>query len=66
MKVGRRTKNVSRYWTLARRFTASNEEAETATQEIFIDFWQNAKRFDQSQASEKLLIARIALRRLIK
>lgn len=53
-------------WALAKTFTASNEEAETAAQEIFIDIWQNAERFYQSQTSEKLLIAQIALRRLIK
>ncbi len=27
-------------WALARKFTASTEEAEAATEEIFIDIWR--------------------------
>ena len=53
-------------WALARKFTASREEAEAAVQEIFIDIWRYAGRADQSQSAEKLLIALIARRRLIK
>lgn len=53
-------------WTLARKYTATKEEAETAAQEIFIDIWQNAECSELSRTSEKLLIAKIALRRLIK
>ncbi len=51
-------------WALARQFTASNEEAETATQKIFIDIWRNVEFSAQAQTSEKLLVAKIALRRL--
>ncbi len=53
-------------WALAQKFTASREEAEAATQEIFIDIWRFAERNDQPQTTEKLLIALIARGRLVK
>ena len=53
-------------WALAKKFTASREEAEAATQEIFIDIWQYSERGDETQSAETLLIALIARRRLIK
>ena len=53
-------------WALARKLTASTEEAETATEEIFIDIWQYCERSRSTQSTEKKLIAMIALRRLIK
>lgn len=53
-------------WALARKFTHSREEAEAATQEIFLDIWRYSKRADQSQLAENKLIAMIALRRLFK
>lgn len=54
-------------WALARKFTASREEAEAAAQEIFIDIWRYAERAaDQPPTAEKLLIALIARQRLIK
>ena len=53
-------------WALARKFTASQEEAEAATQEIFLDIWRYAERLDKNQSAEKLLVALIAKRRLIK
>ena len=53
-------------WALAEKFTTSTEEAEAATQEIFIDIWRYAERGDDNQSAEKLLIALIARRRLIK
>jgi RNA polymerase sigma-70 factor (ECF subfamily) len=43
----------------------NSEEAEDAVQEIFVDIWKNAKRFDGSKASETTFIAMIARRRLI-
>ena len=52
-------------WSLARRMSASLEDAEDAVQEIFIDVWKHAGRFDESQASEATFIAMIARRRLI-
>ncbi len=52
-------------WSLARRMSTNTEDAEDAVQEIFIDVWKNAERFDESQSSETTFIAMIARRRLI-
>lgn len=53
-------------WALAKKFTASREEAEAATREIFIDIWQYSQIADRPQPAENVLIALIARRRLIK
>lgn len=52
-------------WSLARRMSPNSDDAEDAVQEIFIDIWKNAGRFDASQSSETTFIAMIARRRLI-
>jgi RNA polymerase sigma-70 factor (ECF subfamily) len=52
-------------WSLARKMLPDKNEAEDAVQEIFIEIWKNAERFDASQASETTFIAMIARRRLI-
>lgn len=52
-------------WSLARRLCPSAAEAEDAVQEIFIDLWKSAPRFDASIASETTFVAMIARRRLI-
>lgn len=52
-------------WSLARRMSANTEDAEDAVQEIFVDIWRNAARFDDSQSSETTFIAMISRRRLI-
>jgi RNA polymerase sigma-70 factor (ECF subfamily) len=52
-------------WSLARRLSRSPSDAEDATQEIFLDIWRSAGRFDASQGSDKVFIAMIARRRLI-
>lgn len=52
-------------WSLARRMLRNTEEAEDAVQEIFVDIWKNAARFDPEQASETTFVAMIARRRLI-
>ena len=58
---------VARYgglvWSLARRMTPS--EAEDAVQEIFVDLWKSAARFDPGVASDVTFVAMIARRRLI-
>lgn len=50
-------------WSIARRFEAA--DAEDAVQEIFLDLWKSAARFDPSIASEAAFVAMIARRRLI-
>jgi len=52
-------------WSLARRFTSGGTEAEDAVQEIFIDLWSSAARYDRAKASETTFIAMVARRRLI-
>lgn len=52
-------------WSLARRMCPKAEDAEDAVQEIFIEIWKNAGRFDETQSSEATFIAMIARRRLI-
>jgi RNA polymerase sigma-70 factor, ECF subfamily len=52
-------------WSLARRMLRNTDEAEDAVQEIFVDVWKNAARFDPAQASETTFVAMIARRRLI-
>jgi RNA polymerase sigma-70 factor (ECF subfamily) len=52
-------------WSLARRLTRSSADAEDATQEIFLEIWRNAARFDPLKGSDKTFIAVIARRRLI-
>jgi RNA polymerase sigma-70 factor (ECF subfamily) len=52
-------------WSLARRLSPSPSDAEDAVQEIFVDLWKSAKRFDPRAASEATFVAMIARRRLI-
>lgn len=52
-------------WSLARRMTHNDAEAEDAVQEIFVEIWQSAYRYDVNVASETAFVAMIARRRLI-
>ncbi len=52
-------------WAIARRMTRSRADAEDAVQEIFVDVWRSAGRFDPAQGSDKVFISTIARRRLI-
>ncbi|NJD30912.1 MAG: sigma-70 family RNA polymerase sigma factor [Gammaproteobacteria bacterium] len=52
-------------WAIARRMTRSRADAEDAVQEIFVDVWRSAARFDAAQGSEKVFVTTIARRRLI-
>ena len=52
-------------WSLARRFLHDVAEAEDAVQEVFIDLWKNAGRFDPSRASEVTFVTMVTRRRLI-
>jgi RNA polymerase sigma factor (sigma-70 family) len=52
-------------WSLARRLMFSDAEAEDAVQEVFVEVWKHAGRYDASIGSEASFIAMIARRRLI-
>ena len=52
-------------WSLARRLSPGEAEAEDAVQEIFIELWSKAGRYDEGRASETTFVAMIARRRLI-
>ena len=52
-------------WSLARRMMTNLDDAEDAVQEIFVDIWKTAAKFDPNQASETTFVAMIARRRLI-
>lgn len=60
---------VERYsglvWSLARRFIAVEADAEDAVQEIFVEIWNTAARFDPAKSAEATFISMIARRRLI-
>jgi RNA polymerase sigma factor (sigma-70 family) len=60
---------ISRYggliWTLARRRLASREDVEDVVQEVFVDLWRSADRFDPQVAEEITFVAMIARRRVI-
>jgi RNA polymerase sigma-70 factor (ECF subfamily) len=52
-------------WSLARRFCASAADAEDAAQEIFVEIWKSAARYDPAMGSEAVFLTTIARRRLI-
>lgn len=58
---------IARYgglvWSLARR--AAHNDAEDAVQEIFLDLWKSAARFDERAGTEITFVATIARRRLV-
>jgi RNA polymerase sigma factor (sigma-70 family) len=60
---------ITRYgglvWALARRFLGNPADAEDAVQDVFIELWKNAARYDPSRSSEPTYITMIARRRLI-
>jgi RNA polymerase sigma-70 factor (ECF subfamily) len=60
---------ISRYgglvWSLARRFLSNAADAEDAVQDIFIELWRNAGRYEAAKASESTFVTVVARRRLI-
>jgi RNA polymerase sigma-70 factor (ECF subfamily) len=52
-------------WSLARGLSRDPNEVEDVVQEIFIDVWKSAARFDPRKASETTFVATIARRRVI-
>lgn len=52
-------------WTLARGFFSDPAEVEDAVQDVFIDLWKNAARFDPARGKESTFVGVLARRRLI-
>ena len=52
-------------WSVARKLCPNHADAEDAVQEVFIEVWRHADRFDPQVASEATYITMIARRRLI-
>jgi RNA polymerase sigma-70 factor, ECF subfamily len=52
-------------WSLARKFSLTLMDAEDAVQEIYLEIWKSASRYDSAAGSESLFITMIARRRLI-
>ena len=52
-------------WSIARKLLRNSDDAEDAVQEVFVDVWKNAGRYDETQSSETTFIAMIARRRVI-
>ena len=52
-------------WGLARRLSPTPSDAEDATQDVFLQLWKNANRFDPARGSEAIFIAMLARRTLI-
>ena len=60
---------VARYgplvWSLVRRWAPDAQDAEDAVQDVFIDLWRSAAKFDLTRASEAGWVAMVTRRRLI-
>lgn len=52
-------------WSAARQYLGTSHEAEDAVQEIFIQLWRDAARFDASRGSETTFVMVLTRRRLI-
>lgn len=52
-------------WTLAKRFLGNATEAEDAVQDIFVELWKNADRYNPALSSEPTYITMVTRRRLI-
>jgi RNA polymerase sigma-70 factor (ECF subfamily) len=52
-------------WALARRYCGNTAEAEDAVQDVFVELWEKAERFDPGKASEYTFVTMVARRRLI-
>ena len=52
-------------WSLASGLSKDPHEVEDVVQDIFVDVWRSAKRYDPKVASEATFIATIARRRVI-
>ena len=59
------TRYYDKVFAIAKGILLDSDEAADAVQEIFIELWSHANRFDENKASETTFIAMLARRRLI-
>lgn len=52
-------------WALARRSCSSAADADDAVQDVFLDLWRSAARFDPERGSEEVFVRILARRRLV-
>lgn len=52
-------------WALARRWSPDARDVEDAVQEVFVDLWRSAGRFDPARATQAGWVAMVTRRRLI-
>jgi RNA polymerase sigma factor (sigma-70 family) len=51
--------------SLARRFLPNPADAEDAVQDVFVELWKNAAKFDPSRSAEPTFVTMVTRRRLI-
>ncbi len=51
-------------WAMATKFTDSTKDAEAVAQEIFLNIWRSAARFEETNFDELVFITIIARRQL--
>lgn len=60
---------IARYgplvWSLARRFLGNPADAEDAVQDVFVELWRNAGKFDPTRSAEPTFVTMVTRRRLI-
>ena len=52
-------------WSIARRYLANEADAEEAVQEVFMEIWSSAGRYDPARCGEATFVGMIARRRVI-
>lgn len=53
-------------WSLTKKYVETEDEAEIAAQEIFLDIWKYAENFDEAKTDEATFVSHIAVRKLMK